>query len=166
MTNEQNLGAEILRWWWANLGDRQSGRARALAARLRRAQGLDALIEPEVHDLARMINQRDGERLANLVCLLAAVREHIPKTLARGLGGAEPKLSTLRFQRLMRAEGGELIEGLRRAIIIADGRCNVARLGLDILHWGEGVRAQWCFHYFGADAPDDPVDDTLKEISE
>lgn len=161
-TQRATQGGEILRWWGANLGDRQSGRARALSARLRRAQGADALAEPEVHDLARALNLRDGARLAKLVRLLAEVGEHVPQPLARRLGGTEPVLSTLRFQRLMRAEGDELVESLRRAIIMADGRCNVAALGPDILFWGETVRARWCFHYFGAEAPEDPS----KEISE
>lgn len=167
MSDERNQGGEILRWWGANLGDRQTGRARALSARLRRARGADALTEPEVHDLARLLNLRDGVRLAHLVRLLAEVKEHCPQPLARRLGGPEPMLSTLRFQRLMRAEGEELIEALRRAITMAEGRCNVPALGLDILHWSEGVRTRWCFHYYGADAPSDTAeDDTAKEISE
>jgi CRISPR system Cascade subunit CasB len=162
VSEERNPGAEILRWWRANLGDRQSGRARALSARLRRARGADALTEPEVHELARLLNLRDGVRLAHLVRLLAEVKEHSPQPLARRLGGVEPALSSLRFQRLMRAGGEELVEALRRAITMADGRCNVAALGLDILHWGEAVRSRWCFHYYGADAPDE----TSREISE
>jgi CRISPR system Cascade subunit CasB len=167
MIEERNPGAEIMRWWGANLGDRQSGRARALSARLRRARGADVLTEPEVHDLARLLNLRDGVRLAYLVQLLAEVKEHSPQPLARRLGGSEPTLSTMRFQRLMRAEGEELIETLRRAITMVDGRCNVAALGLDVLHWGEAVRTRWCFHYFGADASNDTAEDeTAKEISE
>jgi CRISPR system Cascade subunit CasB len=162
MSEERNPGAEMMRWWAANLADRQSGRARALAARLRRARGADALTEPEVHALARALDLRNGERLSHLVRLLAEVKEHSPQTLARRLGGAEPVLSTLRFQRLMRAEGEDLIEALRRGISMAEGRCNVAALGLDVLHWGEAVRSRWCFHYYGADAPDE----TSKEISE
>lgn len=166
MSEENDLGAEILRWWVANLADRQSGRARALVARLRRAQGADALTQPEVHDLARCLALRDGVRLANLVRLLAEVKEHSPQPLARRLGGPDPALSTLRFQRLMRAEGEELIEALRRAITMAGGRCNVAALGLDFLHWGEGVRTRWCFHYFGAQAPSDTAEnDAVKEVS-
>ena len=117
MSEERNPGAEILRWWRANLGDRQSGRARALSARLRRARGADALTEPEVHELARLLNLRDGVRLAHLVRLLAEVKEHSPQPLARRLGGVEPALSSLRFQRLMRAGGEELAEALPRPTV-------------------------------------------------
>ncbi|MBC7155580.1 MAG: type I-E CRISPR-associated protein Cse2/CasB [Rhodobacteraceae bacterium] len=166
MSAENSKGADILRWWVLNLADRQSGRARALSARLRRARGGDALTEPEVHDLARTLGMTDGARLALLVRLLAQVKEHVPQSLARRLGGNPPVLSTLRFQRLMRAEGDELPEALRRAITMAEGRCNVASLGLDILYWGEAVRARWCFHYFGAEAPSHTDGEAAEEISE
>ncbi len=158
MSDGHSQGAVILRWWGRDLVDRQSGRARALAARLRRARGAAALAEGEVHDLAQELGlgpfERDGERLARLVSLLAGVKEHVPQTLAQRLGGPEPVLSTLRFQRLMRADQAEWPEALRRAIGMAEGRCNVALLGRDILYWGESVRRRWCFHYFGAEAPE------------
>ncbi|TPE47870.1 type I-E CRISPR-associated protein Cse2/CasB [Amaricoccus solimangrovi] len=154
---EKSPGQIILGWWTHALGDRQSGRARALAARLRRASPIEALAEPEVHDLARALDLRDGARLARLVTLLAEVREHVPRTLARRLGGADPALSPLRFQRLMRSDGTELAELLRRAIGLADRACNVAALGEDLLRWTETTRARWCFHYFD-DAAETPRD--------
>lgn len=148
-----DVGRTILRWWSHALADRQSGRARALAARLRRAGPIDALAEAEVHDLARALGLRDGAGLARLVILLAEVREHVPPTLARRLGGAEPVLSPLRFQRLMRANDAELPEALRRAVVMAERKCNVAALGQDVLFWSDTTRARWCFHYYGAETP-------------
>lgn len=148
-----SVGSVILGWWARELGDRQSAAARGLAARLRRAGPIDALAERAVHELAQALNLRDGARLAFLVRLLAEVREHEPRPLARCLGGAEPVMSELRFQRLMRAEGDELPEALRRAITLADRRCNVARLGGDLLHWGADTRRRWCFDYYGVEAP-------------
>ena len=150
----RSKGQIILGWWGRAVGDRQSGRARALAARLRRASPIEALAEAEVHDLARRLALRDGARLARLVTLLAEVREQVPQTLARRLGGAEPALSSLRFQRLMRATDEELLEALRRAIIMADRKCNVAALGEDLLAWTERTRGRWCFHYYGAETPE------------
>ena len=155
-------GKIILGWWARELGDRQSVAARGLAARLRRAGPVDALAEHAVHELGRALQLRDGVRLASVVRLLAEVREHVPQPLFRRLGGAEPAMSELRFQRLMRAEGEELPNALRRAIALADRRCNVARLGDDLLHWGEDVRRRWCFDYYGVDAPQD----VAEEISE
>lgn len=164
-------GQIILRWWSGAVADRQSGRARALAARLRRAGPIEALTEPEVHDLARRLALRgtrlDAARLARLVTLLAGVREHVPRTLAQRLGGTEPALSPLRFQRLMRASDDELPEALRRAIVMADRKCNVAALGQDLLAWSEKTRGRWCFHYYGAETPETLAPEALsKETTE
>ncbi|AWB49186.1 type I-E CRISPR-associated protein Cse2/CasB [Gemmobacter aquarius] len=148
-------GQIILGWWSIAVADRASGAARGLAARLRRATPASALAEPAVHNLASLLGlrARDAERLSLLVRLLAEVREHGSEPLAKRLGGPEPALSTLRFQRLMRAEGDELCDALRRAIGMADGRCNVAALGQDILRWDDKTRMAWCFNYFGENAP-------------
>ena len=150
---EHSAARTILGWWSQALADRQSGRARALAARLRRATPVAALAEPEVHDLAHRIGLRDAARLARLVTLLAEVRTHVPQTLMHRIGGPEPALSPLRFQRLMRASDEELPDALRRAIVAADRTCNVAPLGEDLLFWSEKTRGRWSFQYFWADTP-------------
>lgn len=156
-------GGIALGWWSKNLGMRESAAARGLAARLKRGAPLAALCEPSVHDLAAALGFRPAQALdlMRLACLLAEVREHDGVTLARRLGGTEPVMSNLRFQRLMRAESDELTVLLRRAIIMADRRCNVAALANDLLHW-EAARPRWCFHYFGADAPLDSRLETIE----
>lgn len=165
---EKSRGAIILGWWSTHLGNRETGRARALAARLRRADPVSALAEGEVHDLSRALGLRDGAALARLACLLAEVREHSGQTLAQRLGGSEPILSTLRFQKLIRAEEPELTALMRRAIGMADGICNVASLGPDLLDWSEAVRMRWCFHYYGAQHPQNlaPQANKTEEISQ
>ncbi|MGO4909820.1 type I-E CRISPR-associated protein Cse2/CasB [Pseudorhodobacter sp. W20_MBD10_FR17] len=158
MTDEDKTpGQIILGWWGRALGDRERPAARALAARLRRAGPIEALVEREVQELARALSlgPNDAPRLARLVCLLAELRDHVAAPLAARLGGAEPVLSTLRFQRLMRAEGDELVPLLRRAIGMADGKANIAALGADLLFWNDKTRARWCFQYFGAETPAD-----------
>lgn len=152
---EKAPGQVILGWWSRALGDRERPAARALAARLRRAGPVEALVEREVQELARALSlgPKDAPRLARLVCLLAELREHVSVPLAARLGGAEPVLSTLRFQRLMRAEGDDLVPLLRRAIGMAEGTANIAALGADLLFWNDKTRARWCFQYFGAEAP-------------
>ncbi|ARC88511.1 type I-E CRISPR-associated protein Cse2/CasB [Rhodovulum sp. MB263] len=156
-------GAIARGWWRANLGARESAAARALAARLRRAAPMAALCEPAVMELARALHMGPGraDSLVRLVCLLAEVREEDAATLARRLGGSDPTMSPLRFQRLMRAECDELIALLRRAVGMADRRCNVAALAQDLLYWEE-ARPRWCFHYFGADAPRDDLKESVK----
>lgn len=154
MSEDEKTPAQIILGWWTHaIGDRNSSTARALAARLHRATAVEALTEPAVQELARRLNLRDGARIARLVCLLAEVREHVAEPLPRRLGGAEPALSALRFRRLMRADDAELTDALRRAIVMADRKCNVAALGLDLLYWNDRTRTNWCFNYYGENAP-------------
>lgn len=147
-------GAVALRWWSVNLAPRDNPGARGLAARLRRGAPMAILCEPAVQDLAHRLGLGVGqaEDIVRLASLLAEIRESHSTSLARRLGGSEPVLSNLRFQRLLRAGGDDLTDLLRRAIVMADRRCNVATLAADLLHW-ERERARWCFDYFGADAP-------------
>ena len=157
MTEGQGRGAMAAAWWRRALADRESGPARALAARLRRAGGIEALAEPEVQALANSLGLGPAQALGliRLVQVLAEVRNDDRQSLARRLGGAEPVLSPLRLQRLLRAREEEFVTQLRRAVIMADRSCNVAFLARDLLvwdhpDWGDETRARWCFDYFGA----------------
>jgi CRISPR system Cascade subunit CasB len=167
MTVKNNFSETILEWWRENIANRESGRARALAARLRRAGVIETLAEPEVHILAQRLglgrSERDAAQIVRLVQALAEVRENDPQRLARRLGGPEPAMSSLRFQRLLRSRGEELTTALRRALPMVDRRCNVAQLGRDLLNWddercGDRTRAEWCFEYFGVLPPGREVD--------
>lgn len=161
MSEDKSFGQQVLSWWSVNIGARDNPRARALAARLRRAEPVEALAERPVQELARAlsIGPAQAAKLASLVQLLAEVREHDGRSLAQCCAET---LSELRFQRLIRAEGEEFTGALRRAISMVDRRCNVAALATDIWHWNEQTRIRWCFHYFGANAPTDE----LKEKTE
>lgn len=158
----KSFGQIVLGWWSVHLGDRDSAQARALAARLRRAGPVEALSERQVQNLATLlaVGPTQAENLARLVRVLAEIRDHENATLATRLGA--DVLSDLRFQRLMRAQGAERDALLRRAIIMADRRCNVAALAKDIWVWDDATRTRWCFHYYGAAAPSD----LLKEPAE
>lgn len=168
-TPEPTTASIIYRWWTVALSDRNTSSAKALAARLRRASALEALAEPAVHELAHKLNLKPTpghtEALLRTVRVLAWVRKHVPATLAKRLGGEPPKLSTLRFQRLMRAEGEDLTTALRRALPLADYDCNVAVLGNDLMHWGDAARTCWSFHYFGAPTPHTETNSSVTEES-
>lgn len=153
--DESSPGQIILGWWSRALFDQGNPTARALAARLRRASPASALAEPEVHALAVSLGllREDATRLSLLARLLADVRHHRPAPLAWCLGGIRPILSPSRFQRLVQAEGVEFHDLMRRAIRVADCRCNVALLGQDILQWNDKTRMTWCFQYFGESVP-------------
>lgn len=147
-----DTGKTILSWWRKAL-DRETARGRALSAKLRRATPVEVLCEPEVHNLAQDLGTGDAARLVRVITVLAEVRENSAAPLAQVIGGADPVLSHLRFQRLMRSNDDELVSGLRRTIRMAGYTCNVAALGEDLMFWGERTRTRWCFQYFGADAP-------------
>jgi CRISPR system Cascade subunit CasB len=153
----KSFGKTVLGWWSVHLGDRNSAQARALAARLRRAGPVEALSERQVQNLAKLLSvgPSQAEKFARMVRILADVRDHDTATLGSRLGA--DVLSDLRFQRLMRAQGAERDALLRRAISMADRRCNVAALAKDIWVWDDATRTRWCFHYYGADAPSDPA---------
>lgn len=164
-------GERVAAWWRERLANRDSGAARGLAARLRRADALAALAEPQVQALARGLGlgEKQADTLLRLVWALAELRENDAHSLARRLGGPEPLMSHLRFQRLMRAQDEEFTTALRRAIVMADRRCNVARLAADLLvwnhpEWGEAARRRWIFDYFAAPQPG--AQETSGEISE
>ena len=151
------ISKSIRKWWHANLGNREHNpTARALAARLRHATGVEALVEPAVHELARALElgQRggDADRLIRLATVLAEVREHDDHRLAARLGAADA-LSRLRFERLIRSGKDEIATAVRRALPLVERRCNVATLGADLLFWNDRTRARWCFDYFGAAPP-------------
>jgi CRISPR system Cascade subunit CasB len=160
MSGKTDRGVVIANWWSEHIADRASGRARALAARLRRAEGVEVLAEPEVHMLAAVLHlqQRDAARLVRLAQTLAGVRENSAQSLAQWLGGREKDdraMSALRFQRLLRSREDEFATQVRRALAMVDRKCNVAALGLDLLRWdhpelGDEVRVRWSFGYFSA----------------
>lgn len=158
--------SDAARWWAHNIEDRASGQARGLAARLRRADALAVLAEPAVHDLARVLDLRasQADRLVRLVQVLAHVRGPDAQTLARRLGGTDPAMSPLRFQRLLRSDSADLPAALRRALAMVDRRCNVVALAHDLLAWdhpdrGDLVRRNWAFDYFATPRPDAPTPD-------
>lgn len=162
MSEWVETGRAALSWWRRNLdvGDRASGRARALRARLRRADGIvEVLSEPEVHDLNAALPEPvpSPHRLALLARSLAHVDAHDQARLARRFGqraGEVPLLSDLRFQRLVRtAEPEHLAAPLIRALPIAGRRCDVAALAADLVWWTDQTRARWCFEYYGGAVP-------------
>jgi len=155
MSENKGRGEIAAGWWREALADRESSAARGLAARLRRSGDIAVLAEPAVQELARRLGSGPAEagRLVRLVQILAELRADDGERLASRVGGVEPILSTLRFQRLLRARDEEFVTALRRAIVMADRRANVARLSSDILlwdhpDWGDRVRARWCFEFF------------------
>ncbi|MDB5969445.1 MAG: hypothetical protein JWQ90_1895 [Hydrocarboniphaga sp.] len=162
------LGRVVLRYrdW---LHDRERSHARAARARLRRCAGeLDAVSERGAHELLRSAEaaytDRDDEpphhdRLLALAPLLAWVETHggersLPAQLAQSKEGADrPRLSELRFQRLLAAQGAELHQELRRALQLLDKTANALWLAEAVCDWdnelfGTALRRRWAYQYY------------------
>lgn len=139
-------------WWHQRIGARESSAARALAARLNRGDAIDCLAERAVYELGRDLGLlQQPEKLVPLVRVLAAMRKDEGGPLARRL--AEP-LSPLRFERLIRAEGEELAELIRRALPMVDRACDLGRLGADLLDWTDATRVRWAIDYHRGRQPE------------
>ena len=150
--------------WWNGLQDRAGGH-RASLAHMRRAHApVDIIQEPAALRLIARLRPfgRDHDRVAILAGVLALVREDHGTRVARALGRRSldderpPRLSEGRFRRLMHADGEELLPQMRRLVQMAAGTVNVRDLADGILYWGDGVRKDWTFEYYGVGfaAPD------------
>ncbi|MGQ0622132.1 MAG: type I-E CRISPR-associated protein Cse2/CasB [Panacagrimonas sp.] len=164
--------ARSLRAYHAALHDRNRPASRAARARLRRcADPLDAFAERDAYDLlnatseARRTNgfkvAADEEILA-LAPLLAWVKEHdgsqsLPTQLGqpKEAGQDRPRMSDLRFKRLLASSGTELFTELRRALqlIGKDEPANMLSLAEAVCDWdhekyGPALRRRWAYDYY------------------
>ena len=161
---KESPGTVVFSWWQANIGCRdENAAAKGLSARLRRADPVRALCEPKVHELAHSLSasKKDAARLVRLVCLLAEIRDNDGFSLSYRLGGEKPVLSRGRFETLIRADDTELVSLLRRAIIMADRRCNIKKFADDLWSWNDHVRTNWCFDYFHASSSEKDMQETV-----
>lgn len=145
---------EILLAWWRSLADDTGGRAA-----LRRASDLTAVVmSPAYQRLYRRLRAAgwpDGpwqnDRLAAAAGLLAHVREADERSLPVAMSqreGDRPRVSALRFRRLLEARDVEtLFTGLRRTLPLLQQRADPLALATDVVNWGDRVRKRWAYDY-------------------
>jgi CRISPR system Cascade subunit CasB len=126
-------------------------------------------LQPAVWRLAEGLGleESDSQALLLLASALAHVKEDAEdsRSLAYGLGlgpvakDEKPRLSALRFQRLMRAdEPDDFLQQLRRALSIGGERTDVATLAEDLFAWSaerthahrrsSGMKFRWARDYY------------------
>ena len=166
-----SVGDICLSWWQGEVGA-DTGRARKTRAELRRADTPIAVLGVStVHDLNRELTDAGmhkrtdwPDRLSLIAVALAHVKEGQAETLARRFGaGDPPRLSRIRFNALIGTDRPrDLIRPLIRALAVAGGSANVRQLAQDLYWWGDRVRTDWCFEYYGsADAkPNSNIEET------
>lgn len=151
--------------WWVELTNPRLANSRADLARIRRANGpVEALTITAVHTLYTGLTEAyvdlrfQPERLTLLALTLAHLKTNRAEPAARQMGrGDPPKLSSMRFNHLIRATTPEeLMTPMRRALKLIDNSANVGQLARDLYWWNDTTRARWCFDYYGAPsaAPD------------
>lgn len=198
-----------VRNWWKALQPRVEGDAalpgvlwamgRGERAQLRRCADAEALLSHSATLLLaqRLIELNDEkgpvpdlpisyERLAWVAGVLAVVKEdiHDGKSLALLLGTAagneRPIMSELRFKMLQRSTSlADLFVQWRRAVQLAGGVLDVARLADDLLNWqidlervsaraSDGVKFHWACDYYLSSRDRDAAKDVEsdKEISQ
>lgn len=155
----RTIGQVVLDWWGRNLRPPDdTGSARALRAKLRRADGISQVLAQR--QVVELYNMWPGNRFLWTVAAVAQAVAHVERhdklSFARALGGGDAvALSSGRFQKLIRSKNREeLVTNLRRALPMIGHACNVATLAEDIAYWGEKTQANWCFDYFGGERPD------------
>jgi len=150
--------AEGARRWWSGLRGGEGGPVdRAALAMLRRCRApVDAWGVPAFHELRGALAAADPDRLAVLAIVLAHVKEDVPggrvAALLGGVGEARPRMTELRFRRLLlvRSED-EMIVVFARMVHLLGGRVPVRDLSRAILAWErDGIRQRWAFAYFDA----------------
>lgn len=149
---------KVLLSWWQGLEDDRAGRAI-----LRRASSPTrvAFTAPYQRLYRRLqaagwpadASLRDNDRLAAIAGLLAHVKENesrlLPEAMSlRDEGGDRPRVSELRFLRLLDAPDTEaLYIALRRVLPLMKHRADVLALSNDFLHWGDAVKKKWAYGY-------------------
>jgi CRISPR type I-E-associated protein CasB/Cse2 len=148
-----NIQDRAAMWWHRHTEDR------ALMAKLRRTRApVEALAVDGFIGLHRTLGAKpeNAVRHAHLARVLAHVRENssvpLPRALAGG-GGDRAPLSEARLRRLLqieRKDADELARALVRLVRMLKGRANVRDLTTAMLFWGDGVKTEWAYAYFGA----------------
>ena len=140
--------------WWEKLHDKDH---RGERARLRRCREPEAVIfEPFFHRLKRDLQNKDvavDRRLVFVAGVLAHVKNRgpaLPAAMAQSReGGSTPRVSGLRFRRLLQNESrGKLYPALIRILGLVDGATDPVQLAEDIYYWGSDVRQTWAYTYY------------------
>lgn len=152
---EKQTIARLVGWWRGLQEPHNSGNR----AELRRAATVDAVImTPAFQRLCsgftdEFRSDSDKTRLAAIAGLLAHVKEsaesrmEIAKQMAQKTDDT-PRVSELRFRRLLQKSRGDLFVPMVRVIRLLDHRVNIFDLIESVYYWGDRVKKKWAYAYF------------------
>lgn len=141
---------KALHTWWKGLDHNRGARAE-----LRRARSInEVMMIPSFHFARRKFikffpQQVDQLRLAMILGLLSHVKQPTSVKLAKQMSmGDRPRVSELRFKRLLRCERDELYQPLVRVIRLLDGQVNIGDLAKLCFYWDDHIRKELAFDYY------------------
>jgi CRISPR system Cascade subunit CasB len=157
---------DIFNWWHEMQPDQEEeGRHnwRGELAELRRCKNVEEIFfVPRFQLLRHKVNPPNSRLLAcaAMAGILAHVKTndakyHFGEWLGRPKeeGATLPRLSELRFRRLIRVKTlEELFIDLVRVLPLADNAAPVKQLAQDIYFWSDDTRRKWTFDYYDAQA--------------
>jgi CRISPR system Cascade subunit CasB len=155
MKSAEDESRAAVRWWrglqpYTSDGKANPAADRAVLARLRRADLMEAMQDPATLALFRALGRKRPAELPDVAlcaAILAGVREDRPEHPARSVGPPsmeeiqQAPMKPLRFRRLIEADTlDDRLTALRRAIQLADRRLNIRELAAACLDWSERRR--------------------------
>lgn len=147
---QNSPATRTLQAWWKDLENNTGDRAA-----LRRCnKPLDVAFIPAFHELCRELNPRQPDRLLPVAGLVARLKGDVagelPKHMATAKSGGGPRVSELRFRRLLQCQSGdELFTDLRRLLDLLDNKTNLASLADAAYWWSDRIRKHWAYAYYG-----------------
>jgi len=153
--------ADVFQWWEEMQPDQQGGgpNRRGERAELKRCKTLEEILLVPRFQILRRKLQAAGRGYLPAAATMAGVLAHVEEnqeqySFAQWLAlpkakDTGPRLSELRFRRLMRAKShDELFIDLIRVLPLAGNTAPVKDLARDISRWNDYTRRQWVFDYF------------------
>jgi CRISPR system Cascade subunit CasB len=148
----------ILHKWWCNLQEFHATRSE-----FRRCKDSTSVhFVPSFHALCRELQphlEREYDwqnRLALVAGILSQVKQvESDLPFARqiaGSNGSTAIVSEMRFRRLIDRDRDELYLPIVRVVRMLNGSANIYDLSRSLFYWGDPVRKQWAYEYFGSNS--------------
>ncbi|HET8552559.1 MAG TPA: type I-E CRISPR-associated protein Cse2/CasB [Gammaproteobacteria bacterium] len=158
----ENPAGEALRAWLERLDKNHGDRASIRRCRDAGAVAFQpAFVRFFISDLRPLFGPQAGAmRLAGIFGLASHLDGNKPCVLGTGDSMARqmassrpgqsggPRISELRFRRLLQYERDDLYRPMLRIIRALHGEANVYDLADAVYYWGDNVRKRWAFDYF------------------
>ena len=152
MEPDSPVGERLTAWW------KRMEEDRGLRAEVRRCATVqEVLLLPAFarfrHELVPLMagEPKWEARMAAVFGLLAHVKAQasaaLPEQMAEMLGGA-PRLSELRFRRLLQTEREQLFGALLRVLRLLKGQARIHDLANAAYFWGDRTKREWAYSYF------------------